>query len=306
MAETPMRMTTEEQAQEQRSQAPGGKDARERLLAGLPVTERRLQLAGVSTAVLEGGDGPPVVLLHGPGEHAPKWIRVIPNLVTTHRVIAPDLPGHGLSEVTDGPLEADRVLTWLGELIEHTCPSPPALVGQILGGAIAARFAGDLGDRLSQLVLVDALGLAPFQPTPEFGLALTEFLAEPTGDTHDRLWQRCAYDLDRMRARMGESWERIKTYNLDRAHTPSLKPTQHELMEQFGLSAIPPADLDRIAVPTTLIWGRHDLATALQVAEAASARYAWPLHVIEDAADDPPMEQPEAFLSVLRAVLDGA
>ena len=137
-------------------------------------------------------------------------------------------------------------------------------------------------------------------------MALTEFLAEPTGDTHDRLWQRCAYDLDRMRARMGESWERIKTYNLDRAHTPSLKPTQHELMEQFGLSAIPPADLDRIAVPTTLIWGRHDLATALQVAEAASACYAWPLHVIEDAADDPPMEQPEAFLSVLRAVLDGA
>ena len=45
-------------------------DARERLLAGLPVTERRLQLAGVSTAVLEGGDGPPVVLLHGPGEFA--------------------------------------------------------------------------------------------------------------------------------------------------------------------------------------------------------------------------------------------
>ena len=38
----------------------------ERLLAGMPVTERRLQLAGVSTAVLEGGDGPPVVLLHGP------------------------------------------------------------------------------------------------------------------------------------------------------------------------------------------------------------------------------------------------
>jgi hypothetical protein len=48
-----------------------GDDARERLLAGIPVSERRLQLAGVSTAVLEGGDGPPVVLLHGPGETRP-------------------------------------------------------------------------------------------------------------------------------------------------------------------------------------------------------------------------------------------
>src|SRR3989337_255283 len=70
---------------------------RERLLASMPVSERRLQLAGISTAVLEGGDGPPIVLLHGPGEYAAKWLGVIPDLVTTHRVIAPDLPGHGTS-----------------------------------------------------------------------------------------------------------------------------------------------------------------------------------------------------------------
>ena len=38
-------------------------DLRERLLAGLPVTDRRLTVAGVSTAVLEGGHGPPVVFL---------------------------------------------------------------------------------------------------------------------------------------------------------------------------------------------------------------------------------------------------
>ena len=70
------------------------------------------------------------------------------------------------------------------------------------------------------------------------------------------------------------------------------------------MPAIPPADLARIAVPTTLIWGRHDLATPLPIAEAASARYGWPLHVIEDAGDDPPIEQPEAFLNALRVALD--
>ena len=67
------------------------------LLSGLPVTERRLQVAGVSTAVLEGGAGAPILLLHGPGDFAGMWMRVIPDLVTTHRVIAPDLPGHGTS-----------------------------------------------------------------------------------------------------------------------------------------------------------------------------------------------------------------
>lgn len=40
---------------------------RTRLLAGVPVSERRIDVAGIDTAVLEGGDGPPVVLLHGPG-----------------------------------------------------------------------------------------------------------------------------------------------------------------------------------------------------------------------------------------------
>ena len=290
------------QARHDRSQAAGG--ARQRLLATLPVAERRLRLNGVSTALLEGGEGPPIVLLHGPGEYAAKWLRVIPDLVTTHRVIAPDLPGHGASEVIDGQPDVERVLAWLDDLIECTCPTPPALVGHILGGAIAARFASTRSERLSSLVLVDALGLVPFQPAPEFGLALTEFIAEPTEETHDRFWSRCAFDLDAMRHRMGEQWEGIKAYNLDRARTPSLHDTQHGLMEQFGLPVIPSADLARIAVPTALIWGRHDLATPLSVAQAASSCYGWPLRVIESAADDPPMEQPEAFLDALRAALD--
>src|SRR5688500_9549302 len=82
-----------------------GDDARRRLLAGIPVFERRLQLAGVSTSVLEGGHGAPVVLLHGPGGNATHWTRVIPDLVGTHTVIAPDLPGQGNSQVEDGTLD---------------------------------------------------------------------------------------------------------------------------------------------------------------------------------------------------------
>ena len=164
--------------QERRKQPPAGDDARERLLAELPVTERRVQLHGVSTALLEGGDGPPVVLLHGPGGHAASWLRVMPNLVNAYRVIAPDLPGQGASKVLDGPFNADRTLPWLGDLIECTCTTLPVLVGHALGGAIAARFASERSERLSALVLVDTLGLAAFQPEPNFGQALSEFIAE--------------------------------------------------------------------------------------------------------------------------------
>ena len=278
----------------------GTNDARDRLLAGIPAAERRLQAARVSTPVLEGGDGPPVVLLHGPGANAGHWGRVIGDLVATHAVVAPDLPGQGSSEVLDGPLDPERAIAWLDELIGQTCASPPLLVGHALGGAVAARYASDHGRQICGLVLVDTLGLVAFDPAPEFGLALHDFLAEPSVRTHEALWRQCALDLHGMRRRMGEHWEAFEAYNVDRARAP--RSRRHSgVMEQFGGPPIDPAELERIAVPTPLIWGRHDLATPLEEAEAAAARYGWPLDVIEDMGDDPPVEQPEPFVRALRA-----
>jgi pimeloyl-ACP methyl ester carboxylesterase len=280
--------------------------AREGLLTGLPVTERRLELAGVSTAVLEGGDGPPVVLLHGAGEFAAGWVRVIPDLVQTHRVVVPDLPGHGASAVAGDPADAGRVAAWLGELIERTCPSPPALVGHGLGGAIAARFAIDQGDRVARLVLVDSYGLGRFRPAPGFALALLGVIVRPTERTQQRLFRQCMVDPDGLRQQLGERAALLEAYALDRARSPGQKATLRRLMPQLGLPAIPPAELARIAVPTTLIWGRHDRQVRLGVAQAASARHGWALQVIEDAADDPAIEQPQAFLHGLHAALGPA
>ena len=291
---------------QQKAKDPGrrtaGEDTRERLLSGLPVTERRVKLAGVSTAVLEGGDGPPIVFLQG--EFAAVWMRLIPELVTTHRVIAPDLPGLGASEVSDGPPDAEAVLSWLDELIRKTCAIPPVLVGKGLGGALAARFAIDHSDRVDRLVLVDTHGLAQFRPPPGMVLSFIGVMLRPTGGGLERGFRKyCFADLDRVRAELGERYDWMAAYALDRFRTPSVKAAMRSLMRQLA-SAIPPADLERIAVPTTLIWGRHDLGVRLSVAEAASARYGWRLHVIENARDDPAIEQPEAFLEALRATLD--
>jgi pimeloyl-ACP methyl ester carboxylesterase len=117
------------------------------------------------------------------------------------------------------------------------------------------------------------------------------------------LWRYCAFDLGRLRAALDEQWEPFRAANVDCARTPSVQAALGALMQDFGAPAIAPAELARITVPTTLIWGRHDLATPLPVAEAASARHTWPLHVIEDCADDPPLEQPETFLRALYAAI---
>jgi len=292
-------MTMQHEVKERR-RGIAGEDARERLLSGLPVTERRLQLAGVSTAVLEGGDGPPIVFLQA--EFAAVWMRVIPELVRTHRVIAPDLPGLGASELS-GPPHAYAALTWLDELIEQTCAIPPVLVGKGPGGALAARFAIEHGDRIDRLVLVDAHGLDRYRPAPGMALTFIGVLLRPTERGLQRGFRNyCFVDLDRVRAEMGERYEWMAAYALDRFRTPSVKAAMRSLMRQLA-SAIPPRDLDRIAVPTTLIWGRHDVGVRLDVAEAASARYGWPLFVIENARDDPAIEQPQAFLRALHAAL---
>jgi pimeloyl-ACP methyl ester carboxylesterase len=275
---------------------------RGRLIAALPVTERRFTLNGVSTAVLEGGSGPPVVLLHGPGAYGAQWIRTIPTLTMTHRVIAPDLPGHGASASFDAAPSPERVIGWLDDLIECTCSLPPILVGHTLGGAIAMRFAADAGRSLAALVLVDTLGLAAFQPAPAFGAALQAFLRAPNGATHDGLWSQCVFDLEHVKQRLGEQWEWIRAYNLAGVQTVGTSMLM-DWMDQFGLPALPDEVLKRIRIPTTLIWGRHDRATPLHVAEAARQKYGWRLEVIDGAADDPTLEQPEAFLGALREAI---
>ncbi len=280
-----------------------GEEARERLIATMPVTELGLTLSGVETPVLEGGEGSPLVLLHGPGEYAAKWFTVIPALVGSHRVVAPDLPGHGRSVASEGAIDADRVLDWLDALIDATCCEPPTLVGQTLGGAIAARYAGRSGARLGRLVLCDSLGLTDFAPAPAFERALAAYMARPDNKTHDALWRHCALDLGRLSAGLGESWDLMRAYAIDRANAAELRHTWNALMEEFGLPAIPSEELERIAVPTALIWGREDRAIPLAAAEAASARYGWPLHIVEDAADDPAIEQPTDFVRALRRAL---
>lgn len=272
---------------------------RSQLLSGLPVHERRIDIAGISSAVLEGGEGPPVVLLHGPGETSLWWMRVIPKLVTTNRVIVPDLPGHGSSKVEKDILDHDRVMKWLGELISHTCDSQPTLVGHILGGAIAARFAVEYGERINRLVLVDSLGLGKFRPSPGFAFRLVRFLISPTKNNYNRFLPHCMYDVQNLEEEMGTDWEPFLAYNLECAQDPDRKDALKTLMQKVGVPKIPDEDLERINVPVSLIWGRHDKANKLKIAEQLSDRLDWPLHIIEETRDDPKLEQPESFLDAL-------
>jgi pimeloyl-ACP methyl ester carboxylesterase len=276
---------------------------REGTLRDVPVVERRHDLAGIPTAVLEGGDGPTVVLLHGPGEFAGLWGRVLPDLTATHRVVVPDLPGHGATGLpTDGPLDAERWLTWLGDLTARTCPGPPALVGHLAGGALALRHAVE-GGPVERIVLVDSSGLAFGRPAASFAAPLAGFLAHPSERSRDRFLDRCMYDFDGMREELGTRWDPFAGYALDGVRQRGARSAVLSFAMAFGMRPIRRRDLARIPVPVSMIWGRHDLQNRLRVAEAAAARFGWPLEVIEEARDDPCFERPDAAVPALRAAL---
>ena len=99
---------------------------------------------------------------------------------------------------------------------------------------------------------------------------------------------------------MRDEWDAFQAYNLDRVRTPAVMAAIGSLMEQFS-GPIPPEQLARIRVPTSLVWGRHDRATPLAVAQAAADRYGWSLRIIEDCADDPPVERPAEFAAAISA-----
>ena len=166
-------------------------------------------------------------------------------------------------ELVDDRLDADRVLAWLGELIERTCA-----VAAGAGGARArGRHRGPLRRRPT------AIGSPGWcwwtrsawpssSPAPSFGLALHRFLEEPTEHTRDGLFRQCFVDLDRLRAQMGERWEPLAAYALDRARTPSQQAALEALMAEFGMPAIPPRTWPGSPCPPRMIWGRHDLQVA--------------------------------------------
>lgn len=285
---------------------PTNSPALARLLQGVPITRHQLDLSGVSTSLLEGGEGPPIVLLHGQGGFAAQWVQVIPQLVGSHRVVAPDLPGLGESEVRSGTLDAPRLVAWLGDLIAKTCSEPPALVGISLGGALAARFAASHGDRVHRIVLVNSGGLGRARPAPGALVALIWYSMRRSPANFDRVIRYVVVDPQRVRNEWGDRWDAFTAYDMDRTAQRKVRAADSQLLRRINMPRIPSDQLRDIRAPVALIWATRDRITRFRIAEEASARFGWPLYPIDDSGHFLIGERPDAFVEALRAALSAS
>jgi pimeloyl-ACP methyl ester carboxylesterase len=164
---------------------------------------RRLRWSRGETQVLELGEGPPLLLVHGGFAAAFYWIPIFPALARTHRVIALDWPGHGLADPCDfrsvDLFEQGR--TFLGDVLDSLGLQSVDLVGSSFGGFWSVVFAIHAPERVSRLVLVGGpAGVTRGVPLllrsmtfpwklPGIGLPVARLMmSKPTRENNRKFW----------------------------------------------------------------------------------------------------------------------
>jgi 2-hydroxymuconate-semialdehyde hydrolase len=277
-------------------------DHRQQMLAGVPATARTIQVGGVATAVIEAGDGPPLLLLHGGIEcGGVMWAPVLSLLAEHHHVVVPDVPGLGESAPA-ARLDVDTFGRWLAALVDQLGLEQPTVVAHSLIGSLTARFATQDTGLIAQLVIYAAPAVGAYRMPLRLRYAAIRLAIRPSARNAERFDRFALLDLDATRQRDPGWYAAFDSYTRARARVPHVKKTMRQLIST-ATKRIPDTDLDRIRVPTTLLWGRHDRMVPLALAEAAARRHGWALHAIEDAAHAPHIEQPEAFVDTLAGIL---
>lgn len=273
---------------------------RARLVSGLPVKERMLSINGVATSVLEGGQGPSVVLVHGGIEcGGVYWAPIVSQLLRRHHVVIPDVPGLGASQPV-ARLTATTFAEWFAALLRLTCQGKPFLVAHSLPATLVALFAADHGDRLDRLVLYGTPGIGRYRMPVDLRIAAIRFAVRPSERNAERFERLAFADLDSARRQDPEWFAAFSAYLRSRARVRHVKRTMRQLIGTCT-KQVPDEVLQRIAIPTALIWATQDRFVPLELAQEASIRLGWPLHVIDDAGHATHIERPDAFLGALAA-----
>jgi pimeloyl-ACP methyl ester carboxylesterase len=124
-------------------------------------TQRAWNWRGYEIFVTEAGSGPPVLLVHGiyAGASSYEYRKLFGLLAASHRVIAFDLLGCGLSERPNLPYSGELFVEQIVDALAQFGTEPTTLIGSSMGGAFCIRAAARAADRVSHLVTISPTGL---------------------------------------------------------------------------------------------------------------------------------------------------
>ena len=126
---------------------------------GDKILSNQIKVGELDIHYFTGGEGDPLVVIHGGGSGAREWLQSMTELCKNHRVYIPDLPGFGHSQ----PMDKDYNISDFVEFIEDFTDSLGLqyfyLVGHSMGGGIALRYALKSPHKITKLVLVNSMSL---------------------------------------------------------------------------------------------------------------------------------------------------
>ncbi len=266
------------------------------------------------TRVIEAGNGPPLVLLHGVGGHAEAWSRNVVRLGASFRVLAIDLLWHGYSakppyvDGEDIPAYVDQILDLLdSEGLERT-----HLEGESLGGWIGLWMALQHPDRLDRLILNTtagikfAPGVVPERPKEGRELLASRSLAaiaEPTFDTIRKRLEWLMADPTRVTDELVDA--RLKLYS-DPEVQGSLRSVFQNAFGDVGAprKTVPEERLAEVTTPTLVLWSDKNPGHGPEVGRYIAERIPGAaFECIDDAAHWPQWEQPEAHDAIVTRFL---
>jgi pimeloyl-ACP methyl ester carboxylesterase len=262
----------------------------------------------VPTYVVDAGEGPPVLLIHGYGDTADGWRRVVPGLLGTHRVIALDVPPFGRSGQPKAHKLLDFYKDFFPALLDELGIDSATVIGHSLGGAIALHLTLDQPDRVNRLGLVAPAGLGKSPPwwwhlLAGHGPAWKAALSLPSPLTPVLIREGMKRFLD---WRLFHDPRKLQD---DIAHLVTMhsSPRDFDKLLTAGRCCIDSytgtllEDSATIGVPVWMVWGRHDGLVPSEHALAFGRVHGnAQVHVFEDCGHYPQIEMPTRFNRLLR------
>ncbi len=245
-------------------------------------------------SVFVGGSGPLLLLLHGAGDQAGTWAKVVPALLGHYRLILPDLAGHGDSAPATGTIEAAAIVAGLEAVIGAEAQGEPlTVIGNSLGGWMAMVLAQRHPDWVARVIAVNGGALKGSSGSvnllPGTRREAQETMAQLRDPSNPAVPDFVLDDMVR------------------RGKSSPLRRFVATVNTTMGDWTLDEAQLRSIETPVTLLWGTADQLMTLGYAQRmASVLPHADLIPIARCGHIPQQEAPERFQEALLKVLGEA
>jgi pimeloyl-ACP methyl ester carboxylesterase len=249
-----------------------------------------------------GGEGRPVVLLHGLGGAAANWSEVAPGLAAAHRVVAIDLPGHGGSEPPPPRAGMEWFADAVADVLDAERVREAIVVGHSFGGQVSLHLALRRPELVGAVLLVAPSGIRTGTRFVQVVISASTFVrpgrvvARARGRYAARAWFRRAVFRPWFVADADALSERAALGFLSGQE-------EHRNTAIAGRAMVaddPRVELSRLGCPALVLWGAADTQLPLDDAFEYARRLRAPLRVVADCGHLVIGERPAAVLDGVR------